>query len=83
MKRAPGPQDAEDIAALEAIARRKKATPMTEHRDDIGSWAEDREHTYVVGMTVSVDERRAWLEEMLALALASGALPKALVGPRP
>lgn len=49
---------------------------MTSHRDDIGSWAEDREHKYVVGTMVSADERLAWLEEMLALALASGAIPK-------
>ncbi len=42
----------------------------------VGSWAEDRDHKYVIGMLVSVDERLAWLEDMLALALASGALPK-------
>jgi len=49
---------------------------MTVHRDPIGSWAEDREHKYLVGTTVSADERLAWLEEMLELALASGAIPK-------
>jgi hypothetical protein len=45
-------------------------------RDGIGSWDEDREHKYVVGTSVSVEERLAWLEQMLELALASGALPK-------
>lgn len=49
---------------------------MTKPRHDIGSWDEDREHKYVVGMMVSPDERLAWLEEMLELALASGAIPK-------
>ena len=43
---------------------------------DWGSWEEDRERKYVVGLEVSADERLAWLEEMLELALASGALPK-------
>ena len=43
---------------------------------DWGSWEEDRERKYVVGLEVSADERLAWLEEMLEIALASGALPK-------
>lgn len=43
---------------------------------DWGSWEEDRERKYVAGLEVSADERLAWLEEMLELALASGALPK-------
>ena len=41
-----------------------------------GSWDEDRERKYVAGAEVSADERIAWLEEMIALAYASGALPK-------
>ena len=41
-----------------------------------GSWDEDRERKYVAGAEVSADERVAWLEEMIALAYASGALPK-------
>lgn len=49
---------------------------MTARRDDIGSWEEDREHEYLVGTTVSADERLAWLEEMLEIAFASGAIPK-------
>jgi hypothetical protein len=43
---------------------------------DWGSWAEDRERKFLVGLDVSAAERLAWLEEMLALALARGALPK-------
>lgn len=39
-------------------------------------WRDDREHKFVVGLEVTVDERLAWLEEMLELAHASGALPK-------
>jgi hypothetical protein len=42
----------------------------------IGSWEEDRERKYVVGLEVSVDERLAWLEEMLEIAHAAGALRK-------
>lgn len=49
---------------------------MTLPRDDIGGWAEDREHEYLVGTTVSADERLEWLGEMLEPALASGAIPK-------
>ena len=41
-----------------------------------GPWDEDRERKYVAGAEVSADERIAWLEEMIALAYASGALPK-------
>jgi hypothetical protein len=41
-----------------------------------GSWDEDLERKYVAGADVPVDERIAWLEEMIALAYASGALPK-------
>ncbi len=40
----------------------------------IGSWEEDRERKYLVGLEVSVDERLAWLEEMLEIAHAAGAL---------
>lgn len=45
-------------------------------RDAWGSWAEDREHKQLVGLSVSAAERLAWLDEMLAIAFASGALPK-------
>jgi hypothetical protein len=44
--------------------------------DRIGSWEEDRERKYLVGLEVSVDERLAWLEEVLELAHAAGALGK-------
>jgi hypothetical protein len=49
---------------------------MNDETKAVGSWQEDREHKYVIGTLVSIEERLAWLEEMLALALASGALPK-------
>lgn len=42
----------------------------------VGTWDEDREHKYVIGLSVSPDERLAWLEETLVLAFESGALPK-------
>ncbi len=44
--------------------------------EPIGSWDEDAEHKRSLGLEVSADERIAWLEEMIALAFASGALPK-------
>ena len=44
--------------------------------EDWGSWEQDRDRKYVVGLSVSAAERIAWLEEMLAIAFASGALPK-------
>lgn len=49
---------------------------MSDEKPNIGSWAEEREHEYVVGLEVSDDERLAWLEEMLVLAHAAGAIPK-------
>lgn len=44
--------------------------------EDWGSWASKRERSYVVGLEVSVEERIAWLEEMLEIAERAGALPK-------
>ncbi|MBX3248124.1 MAG: hypothetical protein KF901_13175 [Myxococcales bacterium] len=41
-----------------------------------GSWDEDRDHKFVVGLTVTPDERLAWLEEMLVLAFERGTLPR-------
>lgn len=45
--------------------------------DDWGSWAEDHAHKLTLGVDATPDERLAWLEAMLELALASGALPRA------
>jgi hypothetical protein len=45
-------------------------------REDWGRWDEARERAFVVGLEVSPAERLAWLEEMLELALARGAVPK-------
>lgn len=45
--------------------------------DDWGGWEQDRRRKLVAGMDVSVDDRLTWLEEMLELAWARGALPKA------
>lgn len=41
--------------------------------DDWGSWEEDRVHKYVRGMDIPVEERLAWIESMLELALERGA----------
>jgi hypothetical protein len=43
---------------------------------DLGTWAEERQHKYLIGLRVTAEERLDWLEEMLAIALAAGALPK-------
>jgi hypothetical protein len=43
---------------------------------DWGSWESKRERAFVVGLEVSADLRLEWLENMLELALAAGALPK-------
>jgi hypothetical protein len=43
---------------------------------DWGSWDSKRERGFVVGLEVSAEARLDWLEEMLELALAAGALPK-------
>jgi hypothetical protein len=48
---------------------------VSEH-EDWGGWEEVRERSFVVGLEVSAAERLAWLEEMLELTLARGALPK-------
>jgi hypothetical protein len=45
-------------------------------RDGWGGWDEDRRRKYLVGLEVSAEERLAWLEEMLELAYARGAIPK-------
>ena len=42
----------------------------------MGTWDEDRERKYLVGLEMTAAERLEWLEEMLVLAFASGALPK-------
>lgn len=44
--------------------------------EDWGSWDSNRERRYLAGLNVTPDERLAWVEEMLELALASGAIPK-------
>lgn len=44
--------------------------------DVIGSWDEDRRRKFLVGLDATIDERIAWLEEMLEIAFAAGALPK-------
>ena len=44
--------------------------------DDWGSWDSTTKRSYLVGLSVSADERLAWVEEMLEIALRSGAIPK-------
>ena len=65
-------KDFEDIAALEAIAKRGR--DMSE--EDWGTWDAKRTRSQTVGLQVSAEERLEWVEEMLELATAAGALPK-------
>ena len=44
--------------------------------EDWGSWESTKERSYVRGLEVTPDERLAWVEEMLEIALAAGAIPK-------
>lgn len=50
---------------------------MSGDRRGWGSWADAAERSYLRGLEVSAEERIAWVEEMLAVAHAAGALPKA------
>jgi hypothetical protein len=45
-------------------------------REDWGSWESSEERSYTRGLEVSVEERLAWVEEMLVLMWSTGALPK-------
>jgi len=76
MKRiAARPKDTQDIVALEAILKRK-GPAMTEREKPVGSWEEDAERKLVIGLEVDDAERLRWLEEMLVIAFAAGALPR-------
>jgi hypothetical protein len=56
---------------------------MTEHfdsghgSDDWGSWESHRLRTLVLALDATPAQRLAWLEEVIALAYATGALPRA------
>lgn len=49
---------------------------MTRPDKPVGSWEEDEERKLVVGREVDDATRLAWLEEMLELAFAAGAIPR-------
>ncbi len=49
---------------------------MSERERQIGTWEEDEEHKLTVGLSVDDATRLAWLEEMLHIAFAAGAIPK-------
>lgn len=44
--------------------------------DDWGSWESTRARSHTIGLSVTAEERLAWVEEMLELASSTGALPK-------
>jgi hypothetical protein len=41
-----------------------------------GSWADNEEQKLTLGLRATPAQRLAWLEEMIALAYRSGALPR-------
>jgi hypothetical protein len=43
---------------------------------DWGSWAANDEQKLTMGLRATPAERLAWLEEMIAVAYRSGALPR-------
>lgn len=47
-----------------------------EKTTDWGSWAANDEHKLTMGLRATPSERLAWLEEMIAAAYRSGALPR-------
>jgi hypothetical protein len=45
--------------------------------DDVwGSWEAKRKRQYLLALDATPEQRLAWLEEMIRLAHASGALPR-------
>lgn len=47
-----------------------------EKSTDWGSWAANDEQKLTMGLRATPAERLAWLEEMIAMAYRSGALPR-------
>jgi hypothetical protein len=47
-----------------------------EKSTDWGSWAANDQQKLTMGLRATHAERLAWLEEMIALAYRSGALPR-------
>ncbi len=43
---------------------------------DWGTWESDRRRKHTRGVDIPVEARLAWIEEMLALALERGAIPR-------
>ena len=49
---------------------------MTERAEDWGSWDDADRRSYLKGLDLTIEERMAWLDEMIALAIEHGAQPK-------
>jgi hypothetical protein len=47
-----------------------------EKTTDWGSWSANDEQKLTMGLRATAAERLAWLEEMIAVAYRSGALPR-------
>jgi hypothetical protein len=48
----------------------------SEKHTDWGSWDANDEHKLAMALRATPAQRLAWLEEMIALAFRSGALPR-------
>lgn len=51
---------------------------MTHASESSTDWTPDREALLRTTLALTVDERVSWLEQMMAIAIESGALPKAV-----
>lgn len=49
---------------------------MTDASDSSADWTPDREALLRTTLALTIDERVSWLEQMMAIAIESGALPK-------
>jgi hypothetical protein len=49
---------------------------MNMQTPSIGTWKESRDALLRATLALTVDQRIDWLEEMIAIAVESGALPK-------
>jgi hypothetical protein len=58
------------------MTARRGDDPNEPPSEDWGSWQQKRERKLVLGADATAEQRLAWLEEALKLALLAGALPK-------
>jgi hypothetical protein len=75
-RRAGRPEDLGDADALAEIKRLSRGAAVSPGSRIDGGLPPDREALLRTTLALTVDERVAWLEAMIAIALESGALPQ-------